>query len=390
MKSLTLYPHQEKFLKENPNKALLAWDTGTGKSLAAMEWMKKRPNEYFVIIVPKNIKAKWLKDIESMDPLRVLLLTKEEFKTFPSRNWSGIVVDEADFFGSALFKKGRSELSEKLYNDIMHNNIEHVLLMTATPFRNQPHTIHSLFSYLDLAPTWKDWQSKHYALVRRPYNPRPFYEPKKYWRISALSFALPRMYTAKISDISTVPEQHNEQIDIPTEVPVNVHEDNAVKEWHAYARAENGKEKLDWIKNYLQGKSKVVVVCRYKEQIAMYAKELAKETEVFVLTGDVKDQGEVIEQAKKSFECVFLIQASIGAGFQLAENPNKCKENGYYNFSHMIFASMSFSHRDYVQMKGRILRGDALQENWYVHVLGGKKDEAVYKVVMKGEDFNIE
>lgn len=393
MESFTLYDHQEKFLNENPNKALLAWDTGTGKTLASVLWAGKRQGTFFIVVVPKNIYKKWQDDIKGND--HFFVITKESYKKLSLeelvRQWSnvGIIVDEADYFGAPLFKKGRSDLAEKLYNDIRNYHIQHVLLMTATPFRNQPHTIHSLFSYLDMAPTWKDWQNKHYSLVRRPYNPRPFYEPKKYWRISALAFAKQHMYTAKISDISVVPTQHDERFDIKTEVPVNVHEDNAVKEWHVYARAENGKEKLAWIKDYIKGKSKVVIVCRYKEQIADYAKELAKETEVFILTGDVKDQGAVIEEAKKSFECVFLIQASIGAGFQLAESPQKCKENEYYNFSHMIFASMSFSHRDYVQMKGRILRGDALQENWYIHILGGSKDKDVYSVVMKGEDFNI-
>ena len=380
------YPHQDKFLADNPNKALLAWDTGTGKTYASIMWIKARPNQNFLIIVPKNIKGKWLKDVEDykLNALRITVLTKEEYKKQNCTAIDGIVVDEADFFGSALFMPGRSKLAEKLYSDIRNNNIKHVLLMTATPFKSAPHTIHTLLSYIGNGPLWKDWQRATYDLKMLPYLPRPAYIPNKGWRFYALDYAKPRMYTAKISDIATVPTQHNDVIEIKTNKPTEILSDNPTSEWHEYARAENGKEKLDWIKDYIRGKSKVVIVCRYKEQIATYAKELQKDREVFILTGDTKNQDEEIRLAKESFECVFLIQAGIGAGFQLAE-----KKSEYYNFSHMIFASMSFSHRDYVQMQGRILRGDALQENWYTYLIGGACDKSVHKRVMLGEDFKL-
>ena len=35
---MQLYTHQQRFLEANPKKALLAWEMGTGKSLAAIEW----------------------------------------------------------------------------------------------------------------------------------------------------------------------------------------------------------------------------------------------------------------------------------------------------------------------------------------------------------------
>ena len=382
---VNLYPFQEKFLSDNPNKALLAYETGCGKTLTAILWMKKRPVKH-LIIVPKNIKGKWQRDMLLHPDINCEVITKEDFKKYDSKDIPSLVVDEADFFGSALFIKGRSKLAEKLYNVIKVNN-PFTLLLTATPYRNAPHTIHTLLCYIHEAPAWKTWQGMCYELKMLPYLPRPAYIPTKEWRKVALVYSLPRIYTARISEIATIPTQHKGIVKIKTTPlsPLDAVSDTAVGVWHEKARAESGKEKLEWIKEYVKGHNKTVIVCRYKEQIAYYASELEKYREVFTLTGDVNDQDSVIEDAKRAFECVLIIQASIGAGFQLAE----ATEKGYYNFSHMIFASMSFSHRDYIQMQGRILRGDALQENFYTFLLGGPCDKSVYDRVMLGEDFTI-
>lgn len=390
---MKLRDYQQSFIDDNKDKDFLAFETGTGKTLCALMWMSKRPNYDHLIVVPKNIKGKWAKDVKEYKNITCNIVTKEEFKKMSKEDLAihgSIVVDEADYFGSPLFMKGRSQLAEHLYNFIKDNDPS-ILLLTATPFRSSPHTIHSLLTYIGEAPPWKDWQRGCYELKYPPYLPTPAWMPKKNWRKIALTYALPRMRVAKLSDIAEVPTQHEEEVSIPTPKldPLSIVADNATAEWHEYARAENGKEKLDWIKEYIRGRSKVVIVCRYKSQIEMYAKELSKITEVFVLTGETKKPDEEIEQAKEAFECVFLVQASIGAGFQLAEDKTKPGNEKYYNFSHMIFASLSFSHRDYIQMKGRILRGDSLQENWYTHLIGGAKDRSVYDRIMKAEDFNI-
>lgn len=376
---MQLYKHQEFFLKENPNHALLAFDTGTGKTLTALLWAEKRPNYNHLIVVPKNIKGKWIRDVEEHGKITATIVTKEEFKTISKKNLqihSSIIIDESDFFGSTLFTKGRSQLAEHLYNFIKEVNPD-VLLMTATPFRNAPHTIHTLLTYIHQAPKWAVWQNMCYKLMQLPYLPHPAWLPTKNWRKEALEYAIPRMYVAKIEDIADVPTQYEEKYEIETTPLLNPISDTQVGIWHEEARAENGKEKLDWIKDYIRGKSKVIIVCRYKKQIADYAKELEKIREVFILTGEVNNQDEVIENAKQSFECVFLIQASMGAGFELPE------------FSYVIFASLSFSHRDYVQMKGRVLRINRLKSNWYTYLIGGVKDKAVYDRIMLAEDFTI-
>lgn len=150
------------------------------------------------------------------------------------------------------------------------------------------------------------------------------------------------------------------------------------KSWHDKAREEGMSEKLKFIREYARDKRKVVIVARYLSQIAELARELSKDRETFVLTGDTKDQEQVIQDARESFECFFLIQSDLAAGFEIPE------------FSHMIFVSLSFSVRSLTQMKGRILRINALKSNWYTYLVGGPLDQKVYdRVVVSLQDFKI-
>ena len=306
-------------------------------------------------------------------PPNASVVTKEEYKK-RKEPYEGIVVDEIDHgFGSPLFTKGRSAMSTTLYNWIRAHDTAPVLGCSATPIRNAPHTSHTLLTYIQKAPTWKEYRALQYNLVSRPYNPRPFYEPKKGWQKVSAKMITDHASVASMADIVTVPEQFHEVVRVPKPPSSKVYET-----WHDIARSESGDNKLAWIREYAHDKRKVVIVSRYLSTIALYAPVLAKEREVFVLTGDTKDQEAVIQAARDSFECYFIIQADLAAGFELPE------------FSHLVFVSLSFSVRSLTQMKGRVLRINALKSNYYTYLIGGKCDESVYKrVVIEGQDFVI-
>lgn len=364
---MQLYPHQKKFLSENPDRALLCWECGTGKTLAAVEWMKLRPSVSFVVVCPKQIVQQW-KDVV---PGNAVVVTKEQYKKYKIP-YSGVVVDEADHgFGSPLFTKGRSAMATTLYTWIRAHDTAPVLLLTATPIRNAPHTSHTLLSYIQKSKKWNEYRNVQYSLVTRPYNPRPFFEPKKGWQKISATLVSRNASVATMSDIVTVPEQHEERI--------VVHETPVVSEsWHDEARAESGDNKIAWIQEYARDKRKVIIVSRYLSTIEAYAKVLAKEREVFVLTGSTKNQEATIKAARESFECYLICQSSLSSGFELPE------------FDFMVFVSLSFSVRDLVQMKGRINRINRLKSNYYTYLMGGTLDEKVYqRVVVDLQDFSI-
>ena len=118
------------------------------------------------------------------------------------------------------------------------------------------------------------------------------------------------------------------------------------------------------------------MVCHYLEQIDDYMKRIGDNREVYVLRGSTKDQDQVIEDAKASDDCIFIIQAQMGAGFSASE------------FSAVVFASMPFSYVHYRQMLGRTKVITNLHENTFYYLLGGKCDKAVYNTVMSGNNFD--
>ena len=113
----------------------------------------------------------------------------------------------------------------------------------------------------------------------------------------------------------------------------------------------------------------------YREQIAELEKALSKDRETFAIHGGIKDQEAVIKKAAESDECYFIVQAGIGAGFDAD------------TFSCVVFASMSYAVRDYVQMKFRVRRIHNLHPVKYYYLIGGHCDRAVLHNIELGKDF---
>jgi superfamily II DNA or RNA helicase len=118
-----------------------------------------------------------------------------------------------------------------------------------------------------------------------------------------------------------------------------------------------------------------VVVAHYTEQIDSLQKRLSKERDTYVLDGRTKHPERTIADAEESPECYFIIQASIGAGFELP------------SFAVMVFASMGYSVRNWVQLCGRIKRINSLKPTKYFYLLSGRCDKMIYESIKAGKDF---
>ncbi len=384
-----LYQHQQKFLDKNPNVGIIVFEAGTGKTLTAIEWIKLRPNKTVLIIVPKTIKKKWIEDLKKFECKNECdVITKEEFK---KENYLGIeskkrdllIVDEVHNFASPIYiSKFRSDLTTNLFNYINKHNPDR-LLLSATPVRSVPANLHTILTFGGVDIKWEKWRDYFYTLVRRPYSPRPFYEPIKGWQKKMPPIIEKYCHVARMRDCIDVPVHEYQYIDIElskkTKDSIKALKSEiweATKLWYAENRMENGLEKLEWIKDFAEGHPKVVIVCKYREQIDLY-KEQLKDREVFVLHGGVKDQGQVIKDAQDSPECYLLIQSQVSAGYDLD------------SFDIMIFASMDWGYVNKVQMEARINRIHNLHRNQYIYLIGGEKDRAVIERLKMGEDFDI-
>ena len=351
---------------------------GTGKTIAACEWIKMRPQTHSktLVICPKAIVGKWERDLQewcatadicSMSQIHKIRLN--QYKT--------IVIDEAQHFASPLFDKSRSQRTEAIYNYCKSNPTAHILLLSATPIRSTPWNAQTLGTFL--GHYWDHRQFRQTFFYFTDMFGIWHWEPKSDWRVQI------RPYLERISDIVLlsdcvdVPKQHERVIRIPWTQDQESALDKTVepsKEWHNRHRAEQGKKKFDELDKILNGYRKVIVVCNYTQQIDDYVKWIGKDRQVYVLDGRTKDQDAVIEAAKKADDCVFIIQASMGAGFDAGE------------FSVVVFASMSFRFVDYIQMQGRVLRVNNLHENVFYYLIAGQCDKAVFEQVKKGLDFH--
>ncbi len=366
------HKHQEKFAKDYTGKNLLVHEAGTGKTICAILWLKDNRDSDALVVCPRRVVEKWKKALKDWGS-KATVISKEEFKKTPIRQYSAVVIDECDWFASPLFTKGRSQLTEKMYELIKETNPQ-TLLLSATPIRSNPYNLHTLLTFSGHYIDWKKWRDYFFELRTLPYLPRPAWLPKKNWR------KLIRPTLEKYSDIvlmkdcvDFLPPETHEIVPVKSDKFINTEWEGtkAFFEEHKHEQ----KNKVETILEISRQYRKVLVVAYYTEQIDDLYKKLSKDRETYVLKGGVKNQEEVIKNAYDSDECFFIVQASVGEGFDLD------------NFSAVIFASQSYAVRDYVQMKARVRRIHNLQPSIYYYLHAGKCDKAVYKNVIAGKDF---
>lgn len=374
---MKLYPHQEKFLKSDNDHAILCWEAGTGKTHAAKVWLHQnchRESEP-VVLCPKQVVPTW----EETD---ATVYSFEQFKkatkegTLPEHP-SAIIVDEADMMASPLFvAKQRSQRTADLYTYIMENPDADVLLLTATPVRSTPWNIHTLLvlARIKSGDTWKKFRETYFSKETTFYSRYPIWLPQKDWRPRMQKLIDKYTHIALMKDMVDLPPETHEVIKLKEPNYEQNEEWEAAKQFAEDHRLEQSKKDKS-IKEISRGYRKVVVVAKYRSQIDDLQKQLGKERETFVLDGRTKDVGRVIADAEASSECYFIIQAQVGAGFELP------------SFAVMIFASQSYGARDYVQIKARIKRINALKPLKYYYLQAGKCDRAVYKSVKQGLDY---
>ncbi len=370
-----LYPHQEKFLKDpNNSNSILCYETGCGKSFVSKLWLQQKDRaKNALILCPKQIRGTWKKDAPY-----ATVYSFEDFKKYPSPvSPTAIVVDEADMVASPLFvAKQRSQRTEKLYAYIMQNPQAHILLLTATPVRSTPWNIHTLLVLARLKPpqSWKEFRELYFELRYMPYLPRPAWMPKQGWQKMMQPIINKYTHTALMADMVDLPEETHEVIKLKAPEYEKNDEWEPMAQFVADHRLEQRTKSAE-IKKIAKGYRKVVIVAHYTEQIDELNKELSKERLTHVLDGRTPDAEQVIAEAEASSECYLIIQASVGAGFELP------------SFAVMIFASQGYSVRNWTQMIGRIKRINSLKPTKFYYLIGGRCDNMIYESIKAGKDF---
>lgn len=369
--------HQEKFQKGYKGSRLIVHEGGTGKTVCACLWLRDGRDSDALVVCPKKVIKKWQKALREWGT-KAEVVSKETFKKMDHRKRSAIVIDEADEFAAPLFVgKKRSALATTLYEYVREFEPD-ILLLTATPIRSNPWNLHTLLCYIGEYIEWKTWRNEFFDLKypeehgRYSYLTRPSYIARPDWRKKI------RPYLEQYADIvllrdcvKELPPEIQETIEVKTPPFVMTEDTKPFFDEHKWEQQNKPKEILEIGKEF----RKVLVVAYYREQIEELEKILKKDKETFSVHGGVKDQEGVLEQAAQSDECYLIVQASVGAGFDGD------------SFSCIVFASMSYAVRDFVQMKFRVRRIHNLHPVKHYFLVGGRCDEGVIKNVQMGRDF---
>jgi len=393
----TLYEHQKRFLQKNPDKSLVVHDTGTGKTRLAIEWANLNKVDG-IIICPKALKENWKRNISEFRGAALLeVMSKEEFRkdwekiTFIEGHSPAIIVDEAHHFAGP-----KSLMTKNLGKFIKKHKIPYILLLTATPYLSTPWNIYTLAKHLSYQWDWFKFKERFFN--DRYIGRRIVPEVKKGIENEIAALVVGIGDVVRLDECADIPDQvfETEYFDLheSQEVAIKkVFDVNAIVRFTKEHEIENGfligdgytedefyfSNKEDRILELCRENDKVVIVARYNLQLELLHAELNQlEKPLFLINGSVKNRDEIIRKAEAADKAIILINAACSEGYELP------------SFPLMIFASLSFSYKDYKQICGRILRLNKLKKNVYIHLVSNGVDAGVYDAIMRKQDFNIE
>ena len=378
-----LYTHQKRFLARDPDKAMLVWSMGSGKTRVACEWAKRR--EPAVIICPKGLKENWRRECEMWGLKEYRIISKEEFKKCARElSQKVVIVDEADAFFSANFK---SQLSKAL-KWYINTHKPHLLLLSGTPLRSSAWNIYTAATLLGYAWNYRDFQYRFFSQVQMGSRlvpvPRAGTEEELRELIESISDVF------RLEDEFDIPPQIDETIYTgESKAQKRAHEGNIeIAPIVRFTRdhqieagigvMEKDDTKLELIQQYALDVPKVAVVCRYRAQLETYAAALRRKGHtVYEMHGDVQNRSQVLDNVENEERCVLLCQSATCEGWEAP------------SVGLMVFASLDFSYRAMVQMRGRILRVNRLKKNVYIYLIAGKTDKAILESLNKKKDFDV-
>lgn len=397
---MELYAHQQRLLDKNPERVMIVWQTGTGKTRMCLALAEKN-DLAALIICPKALKTNW---IEQAGP-RHLVLTKEEFK----KQWEDldffdmVIVDEAHYFFGM-----KSQMMKSLMKYLKKHKVVRRVFATATPYRSTPLDVYVMRGLIGSPINYRQFVWNFFYEVQM--GMRTVKMPKAGMETELSKIVGEVSDVVKMQDCVDVPEQtfETEYVALTREQEIAIKNSVDVSPIVRYTRHhqicggtlkgdeyEESKffdsQKVDRLIDILKENPRAIVVCRYNNEIEYLMKKLEKSYDefskktstgkpAFFINGSVSgdERYSLVKRLQHEEEYVLFVNAACSEGWEVPECPL------------MIFYSYDFSLKNYVQMQGRILRINKLKKNTYLSlVVKGTIDEDIFKTVtIKKMDFH--
>lgn len=409
---MELYEHQKKIIDTIPNKAGLWARPRTGKTPTSIRLACSR-GKSCIVLTPKHIKEQWEAEIEKWNNTgcKFQVVTKERFridsiKEVKKRGRGKTLIfsdkfEKADTIIIDEVHRQASNPKTKFFKTVKdyidRHNIQNVFLLSGTPWNKNPLSLFSYLSLLGYNVNFHKWQQD--CFVKVSYGPKSFYKPdeRKFPRLVQILSKIG--VTVKLEDV--IGEQEDcEQIEyfdlnheqkgyiknITDTTPgaryVKRHQlEQGVLKSDGYSEGLSFEcEKDKRILELMEEEDKLIIVCRYLDQIQKYEQLAQKENRRFyTIRGGQKDSAtEIAARANAREKCIVFIQADCSDGYSLKD------------FDTMVFASMSYSFISFDQMKNRTksMFKKNICQYYYLLSRGNTIDNAIYKSVEKGQDFS--
>ena len=420
--AINLYKHQRDIIDADPKKTGLFLGTGSGKTRVALMLSKGRT----LVICPKTQKEdrNWEREEKNIlmhtqpqyrrgeTPAtlksRVVVMSKEEFRRDAQslERFETVIVDEAHtclgvtpnirYRNKQPIPKA-SQLYEALEAYLARTKPTRLYVCTATIVKS-PMTVWAAAHLLGRQINWYDFRNEFY--LRLPMPGREVFVPKKDSKSKDALAALVREigYVGRLEDFFDVPSQSfiTRHVELTEQQRKKIAEapllwPEPIVRLGKINQIENGilsgdefsppeyftNQKIERLIDYAAEFPRMIVVARYRAQIEQIASALADQVKhIYKLTGDTPDRGKMLAEVIQDDEYVLIVQAQMGAGWELPDCPV------------MIFASRTYSHVDHEQAIGRIHRANALKKNLYINLVARSEvDMAVDECLKQKKDF---
>ena len=387
-----LFDSQKRVLEQAKPNYLYALDTSTGKTLISIHhYLKFSQGEPLLIVAPPTVKlgGGWDREMKLVQETYGIEIDYEVLSygvlAKNQKNYDGyfIIFDEAHYVKSSTTKRGKAAY-------YMSQQATNYVLRAATPNANGIEDMINYFKMFGFTKN-KTQFNKEFAIFEKQFlGTRSFmkvvdYENKEQIMDWYKSFTV----TVKKQEMVDLPDiafqevyfkpskEHN--IIKRDRVFEDVAYDNIPKLMHGMRFYANQKNKLAWVKDFLEGtNSNVLIFYVYKkeyEAIKEIADKLEKKT--YTINGQLKEFTDREEWDKLENTVTIVQYRAGGAGIEL----QYCNE--------VIFYTPDYSYQDYAQALGRAYRyGQENKITVHKFVTRNTVEENVWVALDQKEDFD--
>jgi SNF2 family DNA or RNA helicase len=388
MAEVQLLPHQKRAVESFNGYSYLAWETGTGKTLAALKIAENFKN--VLIMCPASVQSVWLNEIEkwgirlknfkivSYDYFRMHVdeILREAF-------WNFVIFDEAHKLKNVKAKI--TKLVMKIFNKT------YKVMLSGTPFekpedyyaqlrilrpdhpfnqisfvqyKNSFFMVDDRFNYIiDFIPGMKDKFLEKFVL--KYVN---FVKRADVVELPSL-IEVPRFFNSNNYLISDLEEDEEELYNLLKEEEFDEYSRKLFKIFmHKYKRSALLKDKIDYVCDFIEDNPRTVVFSFFLEPLRLIAKKLGKD-KIYFITGENKKD---LELALKRGDKPIIATYCISEGINLT------------HYNNIIFHCLPLAWRTFEQALSRVWRYGQ-KNKVYLQILIDKKgfDAKVLEILKK-------